>query len=126
MNLSDYFENTDGFGILSTADKQGNVDAALYAIPHVIDEETVAFIMRQRLSYHNIRQNPKAVYMFLEKGPGYKGKRLYLEMTHLESDIEKVSSVRRKSHGGGDEADAKLVYFKVMLTRPLVGDQETY
>jgi hypothetical protein len=119
MNIKDYFETTNGMGILGTADNKGNVDCALYATPHVMDEETIAFIMRPRLSYHNVQQNPKAVYMYVEKGPGYKGKRLYLEMTHLESDMEKVSSIRRKSHGGSDEADAKLVYFKVMLTRPL-------
>jgi hypothetical protein len=79
--------------------------------------------MRPRLSYHNIRQNPKAVYMFIEKEPGYKGRRLYLEMSHVENNSEKVNRMRRKSHGGDDEPDAKLVYFKVMLTRPLVGEQ---
>ncbi|HOK96050.1 MAG TPA: pyridoxamine 5'-phosphate oxidase family protein [Anaerohalosphaeraceae bacterium] len=125
MNLNEYFENTDGVGILATADSKGNVDCAIYATPHIIDEETIAFIMRPRLSYNNIRQNPKAVYMFIEKGAGYKGRRLYLEMSHVETNSEKVHLIRRKSHGGGDEADAKLVYFKVMLTRPLVGEQET-
>lgn len=123
MNLKEYFEAKDGTGILSTADSKGNVDCAIYAAPHIIDEETIAFIMRPRLSYHNIRQNPKAVYMFIEKEPGYKGRRLYLEMSHVENNSEKVNRMRRKSHGGDDEPDAKLVYFKVMLTRPLVGEQ---
>jgi hypothetical protein len=78
MNLSDYFEKTEGTGILGTADINGNVDAAIYARPHVIDEKTVAFIMNERLSYQNITANPKAAYLFLEDCPGYKGKRLYL------------------------------------------------
>ena len=123
MNLNEYFENTDGMGILSTADSQGNVDCAIYATPHVMDESTIAFIMRPRKSYHNIQSNSKAAYMFVEKGPGYQGKRLYLEKISEETDTEKVNLLRRSPHGDhGDEAQAKLVYFKVVYIRPLVGD----
>ena len=41
MSLKDYFENIEGRGILATADESGNVDVALYARPHVIDDKTV-------------------------------------------------------------------------------------
>lgn len=123
MNLKDYFDNTDGMGILSTTDLQGNVDSAIYAAPHFETEDIIAFIMRPRLSLFNIRLNPKAVYMFIEKGPGYKGKRLYIEKVREEPDSEKVNLLRRTSHGG-DEADAKLVYFRITLVRSLVGDRE--
>ena len=44
MSLRDYFENTQGFGVLATADADGAVDVAVYARPHVIDDHTVAFI----------------------------------------------------------------------------------
>ena len=81
MDLKTYFENTDGLGVLSTADTDGNVDAAIYATPHVMDESTIAFIMRPRTSFSNVQQNPRAVYMYIEKGPGYQGQRLYLEKT---------------------------------------------
>jgi hypothetical protein len=125
MELKDYFENTDGLGILSTADTAGNVDAAIYATPHVMDERTIAFIMRPRRSFSNVQQNPKAVYMYIEKGPGYQGRRLYLEKTGMENDPDKVNQFRRSSHGhSGDEVEAKLVYFKVTHIRPLVGDKE--
>ncbi len=46
MNLSDYFEKVRGLGILATADPDGMVDLAVYAKPHVIDETTIAFVMR--------------------------------------------------------------------------------
>ncbi|MBL7214636.1 MAG: pyridoxamine 5'-phosphate oxidase family protein [Phycisphaerae bacterium] len=125
MNLNEYFENTDGMGILSTADHQGNVDCAIYATPHVMDESTIAFIMRPRKSYQNIQSNPKAAYLFVEKGPGYQGKRLYLEKTGEEANPEKVNLLRRSPHGdSGDEAEAKLVYFTVIHIRPLVGDSK--
>ena len=123
MNLKEYFENTEGLGILSTADVEGNIDSAIYATPHVMDEETVAFIMRPRLSFENVQQNPKAAYLYIEKGPGYQGRRLYLEKTSEEKNPEYINQLRRSSHGdSGDEETATLVYFKVVRIRPLVGD----
>jgi hypothetical protein len=123
MNLQQYFENSEGLGTLSTADSDGNVDSAIYSSPHVISEDTIAFIMRPRLSFANIEQNPKAVYMYIEKGPGYQGQRLYLEKTGQEDDPETVNRYRRSSHGDrSSESEAKLVYFKVTRIRPLVGD----
>lgn len=125
MDLNQYFEGKEGIGILSTADAEGNVDSAIYAIPHVIDAETVAFIMRPRRSYGNLGQNPKAAYLFVEKGPGYQGKRLYLQKTQEEKSQEKINLLRRSQHGCNDDAEATLVYFKVTNIRPLVGDKET-
>ena len=54
MNLYEYFENTKGLGVLSTADGQGHVNAAIYSRPHILDNDTAAFIMRDRLSLSRI------------------------------------------------------------------------
>ena len=45
MQMKDYFENTEGTGVMSTADGQGKVDAAIYARPHVT-EDGIAFAVR--------------------------------------------------------------------------------
>ena len=74
MNLSEYFEKATGMGILATSDSAGAVNAAVYAKPHFIDEETVAFIMADKLTHHNIEQNPRAAYLFKEAGEKYVGK----------------------------------------------------
>ncbi|UCF15659.1 MAG: pyridoxamine 5'-phosphate oxidase family protein, partial [Phycisphaerales bacterium] len=74
MSLSDYFESVQGLGVLATADSDGMVDLAIYAKPTVIDETTVAFVMRERLSHQNLKTNPNAAYMFVEKGDRYTGK----------------------------------------------------
>ncbi len=55
MNLKEYFKRKNGFGVLSTADKNSKVDAAPYARPHVIDDTHIASIMSDRLSHANIR-----------------------------------------------------------------------
>ena len=65
MKRSEYFEKTKGTGILATADGTGQVDAAVYARPHFLDEQTVAFIMADRLSHKNLQSNPHAAYLFV-------------------------------------------------------------
>jgi hypothetical protein len=123
MSLADYFENTKGLGVLATADNDGNVDAALYARPHFIDEENLAFIMSDRLSHKNLSSNSKCAYLFVEEGQGYKGKRLYLTKTGEETDQEKIESLRRKKFEYSDSSATKyLVTFRIEKTRPLVGD----
>ena len=48
MTLEEYFDNAKGYGVLATADSAGKVNAAVYARPHVMDEKTVAFIIKTR------------------------------------------------------------------------------
>lgn len=124
MNMTDYFEKTEGIGVLATADSEGNVDVALYARPHVMDEDTLAFIMCDRLSHRNLSSNPKAAYIFVENGPGYKGKRLYLTKQREETDPELIESMkRRKTDAYPNTGENKyLVYFRLDKVRPLVGD----
>jgi hypothetical protein len=91
MDLQEYFEKHKGSGILATADADGNVDLAVYARPHVNDDETLAFIMRDRLSHQNLQSNPRAAYIFLEEGRSYRGKRLYLTRSSEETDTGQAS-----------------------------------
>ena len=57
MELKDYFESTKGVGVMATADGDGRVDAAIYARPHFMEDETLAIIMRDRLTHHNLQSN---------------------------------------------------------------------
>jgi hypothetical protein len=125
MGLAKYFENTKGLGVLATSDADGNVDIAIYSRPYVIDEKTIAFSMLGKLSYSNIQVNPKAAYMFVERGEGYNGKRLHLTRTGEEKDPERIKEIK-KLHIRAREPDEKvrhLVYFTVDKIRPLVGDK---
>ena len=122
MNLQEYFEKHTGSGILATADADGNVDLAVYARPHVKDNATVAFIMRDRLSHHNLQSNPHAAYIFLEEGDGYRGKRLYLTRSSEEADPEKIAALRRRNAPDSNTDERKfLVTFRVDRVRPAVG-----
>jgi len=125
MKRSEYFEKTKGTGILATANATGEVDAAVYARPHFIDEQTIAFIMADRLSHRNLQSNPHATYLFVELGEGYRGKRLYLTKIAEETDPQKIQALRRRPLPAecGVESEARfLVHFRVDHVRPLVGD----
>lgn len=122
MNLNEYFEKAEGFGILSTADASGYVDTAIYARPHVMDDQTVAFIMADRKSRHNLQSNPHAAYLFKENGNGYSGIRLYLTKTGEEKDSEHLRSlIRRKKYVEDENSDLYLVSFRIDKRLGLTG-----
>jgi len=121
MDLNTYFEETQGTGVLSTADSDGKVDAAIYARPHFMADGTIAMIMRDRLTHHNLESNPHACYMFIEKGPGYKGKRLFLTKVREEQDSELIQSLKRRQYIRETDESRFLVYFTIDKELPLVG-----
>ena len=121
MDQKEYFENTEGNGILATADSNGQVDAAIYARPHFMDDGTIALIMRDRLTHHNLQSNPHACYMFIAKGPGYKGKRLFLSKVREEENSELLQSLQRRQYINEKDESKFLVFFKIDKELPLVG-----
>jgi len=120
MELKDYFENTKGIGILSTSDGDGKVDAAIYARPHFMDDGTIALIMRDRLTHHNLQSNFHACYMFIEKRPGYEGKRLFLTKIREEQESELLQSLRRRQTIDDKDESKFLVFFKIDRELPLL------
>lgn len=128
-DLAGYFQNAKGHGILATADAEGRVNAAIYARPHFIDGQTIAFIMRDRLSHENLQSNPQACYLFAESDSGgYEGIRLYLTKVGEEQDTERLYSLRRPSHNAIRETKEErgplfLVFFRIDKTRPLTASR---
>jgi hypothetical protein len=126
--LKDYFENTMGIGVMSTADKEGKVNAAIYSRPHFLEDGSIAFIMTDRLTHNNLQSNPYAAYLFVEEGPGYKGKRLYLRKIGEEENSELIQSLIRREYSKEKHGPRFLVAFQVDKVLPLVGaggEQET-
>jgi hypothetical protein len=125
MELKEYFEKTKGVGVLSTADAEGKVNAAIYGRPHFMGQDIVAFIAADRLNHANLQANPSAVYLFKENG-SYEGRRLYLTKIREEKDSPLIDEVRRGKHRkmeGSDKTESKfLIYFKVDKVLPLISD----
>lgn len=119
--LQEYFESTKGLGVLATADSNGKVDAAVYSKPHFLEEGTLAFIMRDRLTHHNLQSNSSATFLFVEEGTGYKGKRLYLKKAREENNPELIKQIKRRKNADSNDQPLFLVYFTLDKELPLIG-----
>lgn len=128
MDIRSYFEATRGTGVLATADRNGRVNVALYARPHMMDDGTLAFIMADRLSRKNVNENPHAAYLFQQEGTKREGVRLSLTKVRESSDPELIGQLRRRSHLPHEDSEKietlRLVYFSVDEQRPLIGGGE--
>ena len=127
MKLKKYFAENVGIGVMSTSDAMGVVDAAVYSRPHVMEDNSVAFIMRDRLTHKNLMENGNANYLFLEKVGGYSGIRLFMTKIDETEDHELISSMtRRHLSEKDDRAKGKkyLVRFQVNKALTLIGGEE--
>ena len=123
-DLKAYFENAQGIGVMATSDAEGKVDAAVYSRPHFMEDGTVAFIMRDRLTHHNLQSNQHAAYLFVEEGPGYIGKRLYLSKVREEENSQRIDQISRRQYHSPPGDNRFLVYFNVDKVLPLIGAEE--
>lgn len=126
MDLDRYFTEHEGTGILGTCDPGSGVDLAVYSKPVVLDEETIALVMKQRQSHHNLKANLRAAYLFLADGPGYQGLRLHLTMLREETNQSLIADMCKKQpwiYPENDDSAKYLVIFRVDRVRPLVGDK---
>ena len=126
MNLQQYFSETEGIGILSTADVNGEVNGAVYAKPHFLEDGCLSFIMQDKLTHHNLLSNPYAAYVFVERNAGFQGIRLYLVKKEEVQDDALIDSIsRRTKDKAADQAVSRfLVTFTVEKVLKLVGDTE--
>jgi hypothetical protein len=123
MKLAELFPE-GGRGIIGTADANGVVNLAVFAIPHVIDDDTLAWGFSDGRSLENLQQNPNASYLYLAPTRGYSGWRLALTLQKEEREGELLARIREAaSQASVPQAGAVLkavVYFKVSEVRPLM------
>jgi hypothetical protein len=127
MELQEYFNNRKGVGVLSTSDSDGKVGAAIYGHSHIMEDGAVAFIMRDRLSLHNLQSNPHAAFLFMEEGKGYKGKRIFLTKIREEKETELLQSLHRRCISTEEDlakGPKYLVFFRLDKELPLLGAGE--
>ena len=122
MNIGDILK-PGGRGVIGTASKAGVVNMAVYAVPHIVGAETVAWGMTDGRTWNNVRENPNASYAYFAPGEGFRGTRLTLSLSRTEDSGEMLAKIRERtgaSSPGNPEAVKHVAYFKVVETRPLV------
>lgn len=123
MKLAELFP-VGGKGVIATADGGGVVNIAIYARPHIIDDETLAWGMTNGRSYNNLKENPRASYLYMAPVQGFSGWRLTLELKEIEDSGELLEKIRKSTKEiVGPEAGVLVKhvgYFRVTEVRPLI------
>ena len=125
--LMDYFNKQPRIGILSTANKEGKVDAAIFGSPMMVDEKTVVMGLGENRTFTYLQENPNAVFTIVEEGEGFmdwKGLRVYLKMKEYATSGETLETYKKQvARAAGEDAAAMIhasVTFEVTEVRPLI------
>jgi len=125
--LMDYFNKSPRTGTLSTADKAGNVDSAIFGSPRMTDEKTVVMGLGKNRSLANLQQNPHAVYLIMEPGAtlmDWKGVRVYLKAEKIATSGPVLDTFKAQMAKVAGEEAAKMIHatvsFSVTEVRPLI------
>jgi hypothetical protein len=121
------FNKQTRIGALATSNKNGDVNAAVFGSPRMIDEDTVIMAIGENRSLQYLQENPKATFIVVEPGDSptdWKGARVYLELDTFERYGEILDSFREKIRkvAGDKSANAIVaaVRFRVTDVRPLI------
>ena len=121
------FNKYPRIGTLSTSNKEGDVNVAVFGSPRMIDENTVVMGIGQNRSFRNLERNPKAVFIVLEPGEtvtDWKGARVYLEATDMETEGEFYQEIRQGIAKVAGKQAADMIHaairFRITEVRPIV------
>ncbi len=142
QTVKDVLTNKDRINILSTANKKGVTDVAVFGSAMLTEKNTVSFVLKNTSrSLANIKENPHASCLILlpeTGGNGFKikGYRVYLKKQFIERSRNPIYLAERgqeetgweKSFNVDREAkaeerstpDSYLVIFDIVEARPIV------
>ncbi len=125
--LMTLFNKQPRIGTLSTANKLGDVNVAVFGSPQMIDENTVVMGIRENRTFRNLQRNPKAVFIVMEPGEtvmDWKGARVYLEAIDMETSGEFYDKIKHNiAKAAGTQASNLIraaIRFKITDVRPIV------
>jgi hypothetical protein len=128
--VMEMFNRENRIGALATSNANGDVNAAVFGSPRMIDEDTVIMAIGDNRSFKYLQENPKASFIVIEPGEtpaSWKGIRLYLEVDGFERYGEVLDSFREniRKLAGNKSADAiqAAIRFKVLDVRPLIAPE---
>lgn len=123
MSLSEYL-SPGGTGVIATADRNGTINTAIYAAPHIVNDETVAWGMTEGRTYRNLKENPNAAFLQQAPGDGAAGVRITLKLQKIQESGAVLEAIRARARESSGTAAADMVryvaFFKVVETRPLM------
>jgi hypothetical protein len=121
------FNKQPRLGTLSTANKLGDVNVAVFGSPRMVDENTIVMGMGDNRSFRNLERNPKAAFIVMEPGKtpsDWKGARIYLEAVDMETGGPFYEEIKQSiaKQWGQETADRvhAAIRFKITEVRPII------
>jgi hypothetical protein len=125
--LMEYFNKQPRIGVISTSNRDGKVDSAVYGSPQMIDEKTVIVALAFGRTFDNLQSNPNATFLIMEPGVGildWKGIRVYLRMKECITSGPKLDMYKSQTAKIVGEQAAEMIQvlatFDVTEVRPLI------
>ena len=125
--VMEIFNKQPRIGTLSTANKEGEVNVAVFGSPRMTDEETVVMGIGNNRSFKNLQANPKAVFIVLEPGETpmqWKGVRVYLRAEGIELEGSLIDGIKENIGKAAGKQAADMIYagirFKITEVRPIM------
>jgi len=132
-DLVGYFNKRPRVGALSTSDKKGHVDSAIFGSIRLTDEHTAVMEIGNSTTLKNLTENPHAVFTIIEAAQAladWKGLRVYLELKKSETEGNALEHAREELAKRAGAAAAKGIYatltFEVTKVRPLIDRGQTW
>jgi hypothetical protein len=125
QEVMDLFNKRPRIGTLSTANKKGEVNVAVFGSPQMIDENTVVMGIGRNRTFRNLQENPKAVFIVVEPGKtvmDWKGARVYLEVVESGGGFFEEIKTGIAKVAGKQAADMihAAIRFRITEVRPIV------
>jgi hypothetical protein len=125
--LMELFNKYPRIGALATANREGDVNVAVFGSPRMVDENTIVMGIGNNRSFRNLQRNPKAVFIVMEPGEtvmDWKGARVYLEAVDLATDGEFYNQIKQHITKSSGVQAANMIQaairFKITEVRPIV------
>ena len=125
--VMEMFNRETRIGTLSTSNKQGDVNVAVFGSPQMIDENTVVMGIGRNRTFQYLKENPKAVFIVMEPGKtvmDWKGVRVYLEAIDIETGGGFYEQIKENIAKKAGKAAADMIHaavrFRITDVRPLV------
>jgi hypothetical protein len=114
-------------GVLSTTDRKGQPNVAVFGSAYMPDELTLVVAMGDTRSAQNLLETGRAVFMSVvpnENPMNTQGCRVYLKLRSMEKEGPNLDSVKERVAKIANEKAAQMikyaVFFDVESTRPLI------
>ncbi|MFH1242204.1 MAG: pyridoxamine 5'-phosphate oxidase family protein [Pseudomonadota bacterium] len=127
QELMGLFNKRPRIGTLSTANRKGEVNVAVFGSPQMIDENTVVMGIGKNRTFMNLRENPRAAFIVMEPGKAladWRGVRVYLEAMDIETGGGFYDQIKDNIAKAAGKQAAQMIHaairFKIKEVRALV------